>query len=167
MRSAVGPVSETDTTDASQSSYAKIFASGGSFQDVCDELIGVGQNRPVQRPSLFLTFCGERFAISQTMTFAVILPRTVTLRQSLLPDCWNERIGRSNASKKKPKNSSFIFRKLCLSYPVMCLDFHDYTRNEIAEKKSDQLKLRCSKRSTGSNRQSAANEHRVFHVICK
>ena len=26
------------------------FASGGSFQDVCGELIGIGQNRPVQRP---------------------------------------------------------------------------------------------------------------------
>ena len=41
--------------------YTKVFASGGSFQDVCGELIGVGQNRPVQKPPLFLTFYGERF----------------------------------------------------------------------------------------------------------
>ena len=63
----------------------KVFASGGSFQDVCGELIGVGQNRPVQRP-LFLTFCGERFATSQTLTFAVIPPRAVTLLASSPPD---------------------------------------------------------------------------------
>ena len=61
LRSAVGPVRETDTTVASQSSYTKVFASGGSFQDVCDELIGVGQNCPVERPPLSLTFCEERF----------------------------------------------------------------------------------------------------------
>ena len=63
-RSAIGPVPEIDTTVACQSSYTKVFASGGSFQDVCGELIGVSQNRPVQRPPLSLTFCGERFGPS-------------------------------------------------------------------------------------------------------
>ena len=48
MRSAIGPVREADTTDASQSSYRKGLASGGSFQDECGVLIGVGQDRPVQ-----------------------------------------------------------------------------------------------------------------------
>ena len=43
MRSAVGSVPETDTTVASQSSYLKVFAGSGSFQDVGGELIGVGQ----------------------------------------------------------------------------------------------------------------------------
>ena len=43
------------------SSYTKVFASCVSFQDVCGELFGMGQKRPVQRPPLFLTFCGERF----------------------------------------------------------------------------------------------------------
>ena len=57
--SAVVPVPEIDTTVACQSSYTQVFASGGSFPDVCGELIGVGQNRPVQRPPLSLTFCGE------------------------------------------------------------------------------------------------------------
>ena len=47
LRSAVGPVPETDTTVASQSSYMKVFASSGSFQDVCGELIGVGLFRDV------------------------------------------------------------------------------------------------------------------------
>ena len=45
LQSAVVPVPEIDTTVACQSSYG-----GGSFQDVSGELIGVGQNRPVQRP---------------------------------------------------------------------------------------------------------------------
>ena len=38
-----------------------VFASGGSFQDVCGELIGLGKIRPVQRPLLSRTICGERF----------------------------------------------------------------------------------------------------------
>ena len=77
MRSGVGPVPETDTTVASQSCYSKVFASGGSFQDVCGELIGVDQDHPVQSPSfIWLTFCGKRFATPQTLIFAVIVPHT-------------------------------------------------------------------------------------------
>ena len=58
-------VPEIDTTVACQSSYTKVFTSGGSFQDVFGELIGVGQNCPVQRPPLSLTFCGELFGSSR------------------------------------------------------------------------------------------------------
>ena len=61
LRSAVIPVPEIDTSVACQSSYTKVFASGSSFQDVCGEFIGLSQNRPVQRPSLSLTFNGGRF----------------------------------------------------------------------------------------------------------
>ena len=61
LRSAVVPVPEIDTTVACQSRYTMVFASGGSFQDVYGELIGVGQIRPIQRPPLSLTFCWERF----------------------------------------------------------------------------------------------------------
>ena len=50
MRSEVGPVPDSDTTVASQSSFMKVRASGGSFQDVCGELIVVVQDRPVQIP---------------------------------------------------------------------------------------------------------------------
>ena len=50
MRSAVGPVPEIDTTVASQSGYTKVLASGGSFQAICGQLIGVVQDRPVQSP---------------------------------------------------------------------------------------------------------------------
>ena len=32
-----GPVPDTDTTVGCQSSYTKVFASGGSFQNVCGE----------------------------------------------------------------------------------------------------------------------------------
>ena len=42
LQSAVGLVSETETTVANQSSYMEFFASGGSFQDVCGKLIGMG-----------------------------------------------------------------------------------------------------------------------------
>ena len=42
LRSAFVPVPEIDTTVACQSSYTKVFASGGSFQDVCGELKFVG-----------------------------------------------------------------------------------------------------------------------------
>ena len=59
LQSAVVPVPEIDPTVACQSTYTKVFTSGGSFQDVCGELIWVGQNGPVQRPPLSLTFCGE------------------------------------------------------------------------------------------------------------
>ena len=55
LRPAVVPVPEIDTTVACQSSYTKVFASGGSFQDVCGELIGVDQDRSVQRPPLSLS----------------------------------------------------------------------------------------------------------------
>ena len=41
--------------------HVKVFAGGGSFQDVCGELIGMGQNRPVQKTPLSLIFCWERF----------------------------------------------------------------------------------------------------------
>ena len=88
LRSAVGPVPETDTNVASQFSYTKVFPSGGSFQDVWGEWIWVGQNRSVQRPPLSLTLCGQCFAFPQTSTFAVILHCPVTLRSSSLPDCW-------------------------------------------------------------------------------
>ena len=75
MRSAVGPVPETDTTVASQSSYTKVFASGGSFQDVCGELIGVGQDRPSQRPSL----------ISNLLWGAFLHPTDIDFRSNLTP----------------------------------------------------------------------------------
>ena len=81
LPSAVGPIPETDTTVACQSSNTKVFASGGSFQDVCGEL---------QRPPLHLTVCGNRFVTPQTLTFAVILPlpSLYSGRHWPLPDSW-------------------------------------------------------------------------------
>ena len=89
----------------------------------------MGHSRPVQRPPLSLTFCGDRFDTPQTLTFAVILPRTPSLyvvRHCLVDG--NEHIGRSNATSSD--KTYFILRKLCLSCPVMCLDLHGYRRNE-------------------------------------
>ena len=70
LRSAVGSIPETDTAVAFQSSYTKVLAGGFSFQDVCGELVGVGQSRSVKILPLSLIFCGKRFA--------AILPLTVT-----------------------------------------------------------------------------------------
>ena len=84
----VTAVPETDTAIASQSSLTKVIASSDNFKDVCGELIGMGQNRPVQRPPLSLTFCGEHFSTPQTLAVTVILPHTVTLQCLSLPYCW-------------------------------------------------------------------------------
>ena len=48
MRTVVVPVPEVDTAVECQSSYTKVLASGGDFQDVYGELIGMGQNRPLR-----------------------------------------------------------------------------------------------------------------------
>ena len=61
--------------------------------------------------------------------------------------------------------SDFILIEVCLWCLVMYLEFHDHPRNEIAEKKSNQQKLPCSRRPTSSDRQSAVNQHREFGVI--
>ena len=54
LRSAIGLAPEIPTTVASQSSDTKVLASGGSFRDVCGELIEVVQDRPVHRPPVYL-----------------------------------------------------------------------------------------------------------------
>ena len=167
MRSSVGPVPETDTTVASQSSYTKVLSRGGSCQDVCGELIGVGQNRPVQRPPLSVTFCGDRYATTQSLTFIVTLPRIVNLLCSSLPDSWNAHIGRSNPTSCN--NTYFILSKVCLSSPLIHMNFDDYPTNENrGEKKNqDQQKCQFSRRPIGSSQQNAANQHRVFDAISK
>ena len=50
MYSVIRSVPEIDTIVASQYSYMNVIVSGGSFQDVCGELIGVVQDHPVQSP---------------------------------------------------------------------------------------------------------------------
>ena len=146
----------------------KVFTSGGTFQDVCCELIGMGQNRPVQRPPLSLTFCGEHVSTPQTLAVTVILPHTVTLQCLSLPYCWqwtclyhfsvfvtalllavnmsvslysvchclivgSEHVCHSNATSSD--KTYCILSKLCLSHPLMCLNFHGYPRNENRREK--------------------------------
>ena len=62
MQSAIRPVLEIDTTVASQSSYMKVLASGGSFQGVFGKLIGWFRIALFRALPLHLTFSGERFA---------------------------------------------------------------------------------------------------------
>ena len=54
LQCAIGLVFDIDTTVACQSSYMKVFASGGNFQDVCGELIGGGSGPPCLEPSVYL-----------------------------------------------------------------------------------------------------------------
>ena len=119
---------------------------------MCGELIGVGQNRPAQRPPLPLTFCGERFATTQTLTFAVIVPRTVTFRRSSLF------VGCSKATSSY--KTYFILSKVCFSQPLMCLDFHDYPRNENRREK-----VTINKNSNAADdRQLAADKVRPISI---
>ena len=68
MRSVVRPVPETDTTVASQSS-PKVLASGGSFKGVYGELIGVVQDRPVQRSTFISNLLWEAFSYPTDIDF--------------------------------------------------------------------------------------------------
>ena len=120
MRSAVGPVPEFDTIVASQSSYTKAFASGGSFQDVCGELIGVDQDHPVQSPPfIWLTFCGKRFATPQTLIFAVIVPHTSLYGVHHCLIVGSEYIACSNATSSNKTltifSAKFAFSSSCVS----------------------------------------------------
>ena len=155
LRSAIGPVPETDATVASQSSYTKVFASSGSFQNMCVEMIGLGQNRPVQIPPLPLTLSGERFATQQTMTVVVILP---------VPSlCCIEHIGRSNASsclkqKQKPltlfDSAKFAFRILLFVWISMIIQ-EMYSRRKIQINKNS---------DAADDRQLAADKARPIGI---
>ena len=121
MQSAVGPVPETDTTVASQSRYAQVFASGSSFQDAYrGELIGVGQNRSFRRP-------GECPTTPQT--FSVFLPRTVTLRRSSQSVCLLA-VNTSVLKMPHPLTKLNSFPAKFAFRTFMCLDFHNYPRTE-------------------------------------
>ena len=95
---------------------------------MCGELIGMGQNCPVQRPPLSLTFCGKRFTTTQTSTFAEVLSCTVTLRNHHCLIFGSEHISCSNATSCN--KTDFILSKVCLLHTLKCLDFHDYPSNE-------------------------------------
>ena len=87
----------------------------------------MGENRLVQRP-LSLTVCWEWFAYLQTVTFAVILPCAVFYGVCHCLIVGSEHIGRSHATSSD--KTYFIRSKLCLSHPLMSLDFHDYETNK-------------------------------------
>ena len=85
-QSAIGPVPLIDTTVAG-SSYTKVLASGTSFQDVCGELIGVVQVRPVQSPTFIpnLLWAAFRYPTDTDIDIAILLAvNTSQVRMSLL-----------------------------------------------------------------------------------
>ena len=128
MRSAVGPVPEIDTTVASQSSDTKVLASGGSFQDVCGELIEVVQDRPVQNPKLISNLLWGAFRYPTYTDFRISDTRLYGVCPCLIVG--SEHIARSHAtSSNKPLtlfSAMVVFRILFL----VCVDFNRYPRNE-------------------------------------
>ena len=74
-----GPVPQVDTTAASQFSYTRVFASGDSFQDVCEASWSRWFRSALFRAvclSLRLTLCGKFFATPKIFIFAVIISHT-------------------------------------------------------------------------------------------
>ena len=70
-----------------------------------------------------LAFCGERFATLQTLTFALIIPHNSLYG---ICDCLtvgSEYISRSNVTSSN-KTLPLFSAKVCLSYTLVCLDFH-------------------------------------------
>ena len=90
MRSAVGPVPEIDTTVASQSGYTKVLASGGSFQAICGQLIGVVQDRPVQSPPFVseANLLWKAFRYPTDIDFRSNQTEYFPLHSLSLPECW-------------------------------------------------------------------------------
>ena len=78
---------------------------------------------------LSLTFCRERFRYPTDIDFHRNPIPFFTLRRSSLLDCW-QWIHRTFKCHFFWQNSYFDLRKVCLSHPLMCLDFHDYPRDE-------------------------------------
>ena len=100
----VGPVPEIDTTVASQSSYTKIFASVGSFQDVCGDLIGVGQDRPVQNPPFIPNLLWTAFRI-----FLIIQEINIAEKKSKSTKNFTAADNRRLAANKKARPISIDF----------------------------------------------------------
>ena len=123
------------------------------FKDSCGELIGMGENRLVQRP-LSLTVCWEWFAYLQTLTFAVILPCAVFYGVCHCLIVGSEHIGRSHATSSD--KTYFILSNVCPSPSLMCLDFHGYPTNENRGKNVKNQQQQKS--NTADDRQLAATK---------
>ena len=124
LRSAVIPVPEIDTSVACQSSYTKVFASGSSFQDVCGEFIGLSQNRPVQRPSLFLTSVGS---VSDVLDYSRSENRGGKIKINKTSTAADDR--RREADKKRGQSASNSWDHLqCIVDEIMdCPDLKSKT----------------------------------------
>ena len=100
---------------SSQSSHTKVLTNGSSLQDECRELIrwfGIALFRALV---LSLTFCGGRFAVPQTLTFAAIIPHNSLYGVCRCLILGSEHIARSNANSDKTLNlvsAAFAFRIL-------------------------------------------------------
>ena len=112
LRSAIGPIPDTVS---SQSSHTKVLTNGGSSQDECRELIrwfGIALFRALL---LSLTFCGWRYAVPQTLTFAAITPHNLLYGVCRFLFLFSEHIASWNASSDKTLNlvsAAFAFRIL-------------------------------------------------------
>ena len=111
----------------------RYFAGGGSFQDVCGELIGVVQDRPLRSISSLLW--GAFRCLIDINYRSNSTP--YLLRITAFLTAWLLAVGTSLVRRAPilSENSSFVLSKVCLSHSLMCLDFHDYPRNDNNGKK--------------------------------
>ena len=108
LGSAVTLVPKFDTTVACQSSYTKVFASDGSFQDVCGELIGVVLDRPVQSPPFISNLLLEN--VSDFHDYSRNANRGEKVKINKNPSAADDR--RLAADKKRGQSASSLRRHL-------------------------------------------------------
>ena len=123
-----------DTAVAGQTSCTKVFASGGSFQDVCGELIGVVQGHSVQNTPFISNLLCKCLATLQALPFAELLPHT-----SLCGCCHGlivgtEHIARLNATSYKRTLTLFLTTNFAFRI-LLCVWISMFTQEmKIAEK---------------------------------
>ena len=112
-----------------------------------------------------LFLCGKRFATTQSLIFALIIPHTsfYVICHCLIDG--SEYIARSNATSSHKTlplfSANFAFRIL------LCVWFAIFIHRGGEKKRSqNQQNFQCSRRPTASSQQSATNQHGLCDVIC-
>ena len=120
------------------------------FEDVWGELIEVVQVRPLHSPPF----------ISNLLWVAYRYPTDNDFRRNLTSYLTLRRMSNTTSSNTALTLFSANF---CLSRPLMCLDVHEYPRNENrGEKVKINKNCSASGLSTACSRRSAETQHRAF-----
>ena len=135
------------------------------FEDVWGELIEVVQVRPLKNPPF----------ISNLLWIAYRYPTDNDFRSNLTSNDFRRNLTsyltlRRLSNATSPNTALTLFSaKFCLSRPLMCLDVHEYPRNENRGEKV-KINKNCSASGlpTACSRRSAETQHRAFirHLQC-